>query len=670
MICCDVNVVYEKDYKFDYQYNPISNRKNTKFYNEYFHTFDIETTYHKSIGQSAMYVWQYYDGQTVILGRTWKEFKHLLYGIRKRNKGYKQVVYVHYLSHEFQYLSGIYDFKPEEVFPVKPRKVLKCDMLGIIELRCSYLLTNMSLDEYTTKMKVKNKKLTGQYDYDKIRTDKTDLDIITELPYCINDVVGLHQAITEEMRLMRDNIISIPLTSTGYVRRDVKKVLYKYRKGLIQKIQPTYAIYKMLREEFSGGKTHASRFYATQLLDDLESMDISSSYPYNVNNCQYPMTRFKNLGDMAENDMHKYDGKAWLFRATFEKIRLKDELTPVPYIMRHKTRGIINEVIDNGCVLSADFMSATFTDIDWITICEQYEWDELYITDFHIAEYGYLPCELKEVVNKYFRDKTELKDVEGQETFYTKSKNLLNSIYGMMATSPFHDVLQYIDNDFKYDEIEESLLYDESLDKQFIVYQWGCWTTCWARRHLYEGINMCDPLKFVYCDTDSVKYLRGGINEKKLAQYNNIAILNSEQSGSFAKDPKGVTHYMGVYEKEKPMKQFITYGAKKYAYVDDKGLHVTISGVSKKYGAEHLSMHGGINGLKLGYVFDGKAGGKNVVYNDETFGWYTVPETGDRIYITKNMAMLPDTYTLGITREYDAIIKYGKLILSKLKEDM
>lgn len=668
MICCDVEVVDVKCYDYNYKYNPIENRKGTRKYNEYFHTFDIETTYHKDIGQSHMYVWQYYDGNVVIIGRTWNQFIKFIRKINKRNKGYKQVIYVHYLSHEFQYLSGIYNFKTEDIFCVKPRKVLKCEMLENIEFRCSYLLTNMSLDEYTTKMKVKNKKLTGEYNYSKIRTSRTPLDEKTEYPYIVNDVVGLHQAITEEMRITKDNIISISLTSTGFVRRDVRKVLYKYKNGLIKKITPTWNIYKLLREEFGGGDTHASRFYAGTIVEHMESMDMSSSYPYIINNLKFPMTRFKNLGEISEKDLKKYEGKAQLYRITFEKLELKDELEGCPCIMYSHTRGTIGEILDNGRILKADVTSMTITDIDMLTINEQYKWERCVITDFHIADYGYLPKELIEVVNKYYIDKTTLKGIEEEETYYIKSKNLLNAIYGMMASAPFRIPIIYDGKTFEYDEnaIEEEL-YHEQEDKQFIAYQWGCWTTSHARRRLHEGINMVGT-GFVYCDTDSVKYIKGSIDKEKIDTFNNECVLNCERTCSYAKDKKGIIHYMGVYEMETPIKRFITYGAKKYAYETYDGkLKITIAGVGKESGSEHLKEHGGLDSLKLGYVFDGKSGGKEVGYNDVNYGWHTM-STGERIYITKNITITPSTYTLSMTHEYKILTDYSKQIFKKIKE--
>ena len=50
------------------------------------------------------------------------------------------------------------------------------------------------------------------------------------------------------------------------------------------------------------------------------------------------------------------------------------------------------------------------------------------------------------------------------------------------------------------------------------------------------------------------------------------------------KDTKGKKHPLGVFEKDAEYSQFITQGAKKYAYIDKKDykIHITVSGIPKK----------------------------------------------------------------------------------------
>lgn len=120
-------------------------------------SFDIETTRLPEIEQAFMYIWQFAiyfledDEIDVIIGRTWDEFNMLLENLSNDDNEAKYLIFVHNLSYEFQFLRSIHTFNPDEVFAVKSRKILKCEMSKRFELRCSYLQTNMSLDTFTFK---------------------------------------------------------------------------------------------------------------------------------------------------------------------------------------------------------------------------------------------------------------------------------------------------------------------------------------------------------------------------------------------------------------------------------------------------------------------------------------------------------------------------------------
>ena len=115
-------------------------------YKDIITAFDIETTRIREIEQSVMYVWQWaFDDDLCVVGRTWEEFLYLADNLAYiLPDGVKLVAYVHNLSYEFSFLSGIYDFKPEDVFCMDSRKILKCTMFGKIEFSgCGYPKTAM-----------------------------------------------------------------------------------------------------------------------------------------------------------------------------------------------------------------------------------------------------------------------------------------------------------------------------------------------------------------------------------------------------------------------------------------------------------------------------------------------------------------------------------------------
>ena len=637
--------------------------------------FDIETTVINEIEQAIMYIWQWQIGESyTIIGRTWEEFTDLQQRIKEAlPQGYWLVVYVHNLSHEIQYLKGIYPFTPSEIFAVASRQVIKCDMYGVYEFRCSYKLTNMSLDQFTKKMKVKHSKLSGvEFDYTKKRYPWTKLTK-KEMQYCINDVQGLVEAVNALMGRDKDTLQTIPLTSTGYVRRNAKRAM---RNGLhhnfVFSILPDIELYYALHEAFRGGNNHASRYMAGDIIKDVHSADRSSSYPAVMCNCEFPMSVFI---PVAPSDLNlEYISrcitirhKAVLLRIGIKNLKLRDPYWGCPYLSIDKCRNIhkAKNTEDNGRILSADYLETTITDVDLKIILEEYD-GELVIFQAWYSSYKKLPAALINEVIKYYKDKTELKGVSGQELYYDKAKALLNALYGMMAQNPVkHSIIFQQVGDWLEDDTPDENILEENNKRAFLAYQWGVWVTAWARYELERGIKLVHDSEgacFVYCDTDSVKY----IGDVDWTDYNNDKVRECLSSGAYAIDPAGITHYMGVFETEDDpdtgvaYKYFKTLGAKKYAYVvhEGEGTHCTIAGVNKKLGGAELDEHGGLAAFEPDFVFR-KAGGTQAVYNDDP-EVKTINIDGHELKITSNVAILPSEYTLGITGEYKRIIEYAK----------
>ena len=665
-----------------------SKRGDRKTYKNLVCAFDIETTRIEEIDQAIMYIWQFQvDEICTVYGRTWEEYRTFLDGVCAALGDDYLVVYVHNLSYEFQFLAGIYPFKTSEVFAVESRKVLKCEMYGHIEYRCSYLQTNMSLSQFTKKMNVKHQKLSGtEFDYTKQRYPWTELTD-RELEYCVNDVRGLVEALKAEMQRDNDNLYTIPMTSTGYVRRDAKKVMNaRGIKADVIDSQPDIDLYMALRDAFRGGDTHASRFYAGAVVENVESYDRSSSYPDVIVNCQYPITPFYHVGAASLKDVKYYmqKGRALVMRIAMYNARLRDKYSPVPYIPKAKTQSCVNAEIDNGRVLSAEYLEMAVTDIDMKIILDQYDADNIVISDMWHSRYGYLPRAYRELVKKYYVQKTELKGVDGMEVYYDKSKNLLNSLYGMMAQDPVKQSIEFIQGEFIQGSQPVGELLGSAVKKAFLCYQWGVWVTAHARRELRRAIDLCG-MNFVYTDTDSVKYVKSEIDWETL----NAGIKQrSTDSGAYATDPAGNVHYMGVWEHDDSYAKFKTLGAKKYAYVykdkkckpdkcsraanctlkggeNCKGTYCTIAGVGKKSGAEEIDRAGGLEAFDVGFIFR-DAGGLESVYNDDDFGAYTVD--GREICITRNVCLRPSTYTVSITEDYATLLNTD--LVRKFMEDL
>ena len=638
--------------------------------------FDIETSIVEGTEQSVMYIWQWqFSTDYTVIGRTWDEFLDLQRRIKHCLPEDRWiVVYVHNLSFEFQFLKGVYSFLPADIFAVGSRKVVKCDMWGCFEFRCSYKLTNMSLGQFTKRMQVEHQKLSGdEFDYSQRRywfTELTD----EQLQYCINDVLGLVEAVNALMERDGDTLQTIPMTSTGYVRRNAKRAMKNgIHHSMVYNMLPDFETYKALREAFRGGNTHANRYFSGDIVYKVHSADRSSSYPAVICNCEFPMSLFVPIlkKDLNMDYIKRCTGirhKALLLRIGMKEVSLRNPYWGCPYLSKDKCRKIVHLVDtddDNGRVLSADYLETTVTDVDLRIICREYNAKIIFLQGWY-ASYKKLPQPLIDEVIKYYKEKTELKGVEGQEIYYDKAKALLNSLYGMMAQDPVkHRQIFKQVGDFDEDtsKTDEQLL-KENNEKAFLAYQWGVWVTAWSRWHLEQGIELAhrEGADFVYCDTDSVKYI-GHIDWSK---YNAERIRECKESGSFATDPKGITHYMGVFETEDNKDtgyayyQFKTLGAKKYVYIEKQGegCHVTIAGVNKKKGGAELDAHGGISAFEPEFTFI-DAGGTQAVYNDDP-EMEMVQIEGKDIEITSNITILPSTYKLGITGEYERILLFAK----------
>lgn len=601
-------------------------------------TFDIESTNLDEYKQAIMYHWQACIDGMICVGRTWGEFQTFLNEIdRYLPRGLTIVFYVHNLGYEFQFLRAVHNFTEDEVFCLSGRKVAKCEIGSRFEFRCSYVLTNMSLREFLHKMGVDHQKT--ELDYAQRRFPWTPLTD-KELEYCIIDVLGLYEALRKMFKADGNTIADVPLTSTGYVRTDFKRAM---RQGgflpMVHDCAPSYDVYLALRRAFRGGNTHANRCYTGVILENVTSYDRASSYPDVLVNMPYPVKPFAR--DYTTDTNMLLPGFPYVMCIDFFDVDLQDPFYGCPYLSIHKCYNLTGAVNDNGRVIRAKRFQTWLTDIDFQIVKDQYKWSRAVITSCYRSEYGLLPSAMKAVTMDYYERKTKLKGVDGQEVYYMKAKNKLNSIYGMCATNPVRTSLVFNGTDFNVKEVNEEEELKKANKKSFTVFAWGCWCTAWARYWLERAIRLCGH-KFVYCDTDSVKY----IGDVDFSDLNKEIQAQSERHKAYADDPAGRRHYLGVYEHDATYKRFCTLGAKKYAYEDQDGkLHITIAGVSKG-GAAEL---GKLENFQDGFVFH-ESGGMEAVYNDQ-WGEPIIID-GHKLSIPPNIYLSNGEYTLGLTLEY------------------
>lgn len=632
----------------------------TKCYIEHLMTFDIETsTIEKTDGsfEGYMYHWQVCIDGFVCFGRTWKEFLTFLRKMNRALKNYneqhKLICYIHNFSYEFQFLYSW--IKLTNVFAIDKRKPLKAISKDFnIEFRCSYLLSNMNLKKFIENTPNAHYfKGSGDLDYKKVFTPKSILTM-SELGYCYNDVMGLYEAIIYLLR--EDTLTTIPLTSTGYVRRECRNNMRKNKKNRKQflELKLNDKLYTLCKDAFRGGNTASNRYKTNFINYDVSSYDMSSAYPYAMITGLYPITPFQEETitslDMLDDYNTRYCTLAYY---SFENVKLKKGV-PFPYIPYSKCKEFIaptynskfkgKEYCYNGRVLEADFIKIAMTNYDYQIFINQYEYDQenVRVEDFYYSHKGFLPQELIDTVIEFFTLKSQLKGIEQKEYEYMKSKNKLNSLYGMIVT----DIIRQ-ENLFneQWEKGENSTLDDYySKRNNFLTYQWGLFVTAICRSNLQKAIDKIG-LDCVYIDTDSVKYVGNHdevfeqINQEMIAWCSDNDIINSVKVGN-------QKYFLGLYDREKGYDEFVTLGAKKYAFKQNNQIGITVAGLNKISGAKELKEKGGLSKFKIGTEFI-NSGRKTVYYNDDKKHFITVQ--GCKIENASNIALVDTTYTLGMT---------------------
>lgn len=662
MIKCEVlhndnNYYIEYAYsvnEFDYVIPQISIKKCRKYYRNYVATFDIETSkIEKQNGEyeGFMYHWQFCINGIVIFGRDWLQFAKFIYKLKEHlqlDHKNKLVVYVHNLSYEFHFMYNL--FLMTDVFCLDKRKVLKCTLDDFIELRCSYYLSNMNLAKFientpnTIHFKAK-----GDLDYNKLYTPKSVLNP-KELGYCFNDVMGLYECILE--KLQEFNLNEIPLTSTGYVRRECRKNMNKNRKNrkIFEKLSLNQKQYDLLRDCFRGGNTASNRYHTNIILDKVSSYDMTSAYPYVMVSEKYPMSKFIPFQIESKDELDYYNNRyCTIGYYFFDDIELNYNV-PIPYIPFSKCVNILNDenlVLYNGRVLKSTGLCIALTNIDYEIIKQQYTFSNVSVKDYYFARKDYLPKELRETVIEYYQLKTELKGIEEKSYEYMKSKNKLNSLYGMIVTNIQREEIIFDRNKdnkeiFSLGDKQDIEEYYNSRNS-FLSYQWGVFVTAYCRRNLQLAIDGIG-LDVVYCDTDSVKYLNN--HDNIFEKINNDMLkkcMDNDIINYAIRDNK--KYYLGVYDFEGTYQKFITLGSKKYAFIKNDKYGCTVSGLNKIKGAKELEKKG-LEFFKNGSVFY-DSGRTTITFNHDIFHYLQIGN--EKIINGSNVAILDTTYTLGIT---------------------
>ena len=608
------------------------------------------------------YVWQFSINNNIFWGRTLEDFKDFLQEL-EYYEPHKKIVYIHNFSFEFQFLINVLQF--DYVFARQARKPLFAEW-STYQFRCSYFLTNMSLATWAEQRKLSVQKLIGELDYTILRTPKTELTN-KELAYCFNDVLVMYYGL-QQYKEKYGHMIDIPFTQTGEVRKEVIERMnvsseYKYKKRCIKLIPQTIEDYSLLCDCFMGGYTHSNAVHTNIVLDNVRSKDISSSYPTVMCLEKYPMTYFEET--IPCDDYFNNDNYSYIITFDVEHLCSKRWNTWLSFSKCAKIKGYS---LDNGRVLKADYVQLSLTNIDYEMFQLCYDFDNLNIIDFRISSNDYLSPTFVKYILELYGNKTTLKGIKEKEPLYMKSKQYINSMYGMMVTKNITDTIEFEEDRWKKELLNEKNFYTKiasekkKLSKTFGAFQFGVWVTAYARRNLWKGILALD-YNVAYCDTDSIKYINCDTDfferyNKEIERRENMRadMLGIPKDKFCPKDKYGIPHRLGIFDDDGQYKKFKTLGAKKYCYVDnDDKLHMTVSGVRKSA----VSQLHDIEDFKDGTVFDIEHAQKLIMtYVDDMppIVWNKGKYDEFHSNYQHGICAQPTTYSLGITDDYESIL--------------
>lgn len=606
-----------------------------------------------------IYQWAFKFGDQIIIGRKPSE---LIAALRKYANAYdlspqKQiVVYVHNLSFDVEYLRQwlVAEFGKCRMLCVKPHKFISFEVGGFI-FKCSYKLSNKSLNTWSSDLGTKNRKIAEEkVYYEEIHYQDEELSP-EKWDYQIQDVLVLDEAMEKQLALYNDDVLTVPLTSTGYVRRDARRNYKKDRRNRKRFLQTrlTAESYKLARDEFEGGISHGYRKFANKTVrpekgEFIRHRDFRSHYPSQQRTKKFPIGNFVKYDKHVDLDKVRELMKDYcvLMRVTFEDLVIRPGVA-IPCLSATRTwkgrRGKIDVVEDNGRVLSVKgvfTVACTECDLHWIL--KQYEVKGGYdIDEAWICAKGRIPKFMADTIDDYFIGKTKWKwdlkkaeeNKEDEERIIwlklelLKSKNGLNGIYGMTATNPVREKYEVdSDNEWKKEVPEISKALDKYYESEnnFNRYQLGIYTTSFARHELLTFADLITKGggTVLYVDTDSIFYVSNERIEAMIEKENERRRNEAISKGAYVEIDGKIVNYDAFELEKEDIVSFRFLHAKCYAYEtrEEDGktkLHCTIAGVNEWEDATHkfgrVDELGSIDELTKGKVFS-RCGGTSATY--------------------------------------------------------
>lgn len=600
----------------------------TVYYAEDFMACDTETSNNKSEENPKTWISsiQVYFQKKYYLFRKPSEFcEFLIKIIDKYNLNSKRRLWLifHNASYDLSYLIGFFQkylpYKNETTL-LNNRHKIKHYRQGGISILDTYSLSNCSLETWGKNLNIEHQKKVGLYDYSKTIYQDTELTQ-NEQEYDKFDVISLYECFEKQLKNYGDTTASVPMTATSYIRREFRNLAIHNRqyKDLFRNSRLNEKQFNLCVKAFAGGYTHGNRFQQNIINAIIGHRDFRSHYPSQMRVYPLPFGRPQTIYDINV-DGHKFDSKiiddiypefSSIISLIITKAQIKSKDITMPFMQFSKTfnRNFTKLKMDNGRILFCEgYCELVIDNLTLKILKEQYniEGKITYVMAFKNIK---MPLCLTTTIDKYFLGKSNnkilLKKYEKlygefaeqtieQADVLRRDKNGLNGCYGMFVQNPIHevynvdyDLIDLVDDIFspiKNPKTTQELLDEYYSDlNSFLPYQVGVFVTALARYELYEYIKIIGYENCLYCDTDSIFYLKTEEIEKKIEEFNKIKNENAEKLGAFITNSDGEKIHYDVFEAEPDGKGFIQLHAKCYGIITEEDgkdvLKATIAGV-------------------------------------------------------------------------------------------
>ena len=543
--------------------------------------FDIETSHIERNGFDELFTWHWsiMVNDTYYTPESWTAFYDLLLSLYDPEYD-RLIVFVHNLAYETEsIIRNMEDHIFSDLFASDTHRPLKFLIDEVLEFRCSYMLTGKSLKACGKDVKLEKLEM----DYQKIRYPGEKLTEEEE-SYCRRDVEIMAAKIRQMEIQEKIPFTKFPLTNTGFLRNEARKVLRKNpaNKKKFHELRLDAKRFLLCRNCFSGGYVHANYIYSGKVMEDVDSYDFGSAYPFDLLVHKFPMSYFHEISNPTWTDIQYFlqhrDNTLFICHVVLYHCKCRYTNT---FLSFNKCKTSTDVELDNGRVYSAEYIDVCLTSLDLILVLDIYQPEKIKVEEMYWCMADYLPDEYVKLMLKYYEQKQELKNIESEEYNYMKAKNRLNSFYGMMVTNPLHDIISLDVTDWQRDRINyhDDSIVTEELDKfysnynSFLPYQWGVFVPAYTRYHLWHDIIRHIDRYVVYSDTDSAKVINREQCIDTIARYN----AKAEQMRKSRLEKLGYTKDfpdLGLFDWETapdkkykgPWKGFKTLGAKKYIF--------------------------------------------------------------------------------------------------------